>query len=248
MRAQLRPAIFSGKQDDSPLKDAFFKNSPNGFFVEVGAFEPIKWSQTWHFEQRGWNGVLVEANPEKAEILRHSRKAAVYNVACSSRANSGRTMPFYLAGMYSSLLSESMTTGVTANRQIEVTARTLDEILIDAKAPTPIDFISIDVEGHDLEVLDGLDLDRWRPRLIAIEDLALGLRLHRELSSRGYQWICRIGLNGWYAPAEQAGALSLFGRWQFLRKYYLSLPFRHLREWKRRVVGSSRPLGEYKDQ
>jgi methyltransferase FkbM-like protein len=112
--------------------------------------------------------------------------------------------------------------------------RTLDDILEEAKAPAPIDLLSIDVENHEIEVLSGLTLTRWQPRLILIEDLALNLKLHRLLTSRGYKWVRRTGLNGWYVPVNSPTAVSPLGQWQFLRKHYLGVPFRHLREAKRK--------------
>ena len=58
--------------------------------------------------------------------------------------------------------------------------RTLDDILEQAEAPMPIDFVSIDVEGHEVEVLSGFDLARWRPRLILVEDHVTNLATHRS--------------------------------------------------------------------
>jgi hypothetical protein len=114
--------------------------------------------------------------------------------------------------------------------------RTLDDILVEANAPVPIDLLSIDVETHEIDVLNGLTLTRWRPRLIFIEDTAFNLSLHRALRSRGYKWMRRTGLNGWYVPNESPLSVSLFGRWQFFRKYYLGMPFRNARKakWKLR--------------
>jgi hypothetical protein len=54
--------VFPDSVEDE-LKDEFFAKSPAGFFVEVGANEPRHGSQTWQFEQAGWNGVLVEPQP-----------------------------------------------------------------------------------------------------------------------------------------------------------------------------------------
>jgi hypothetical protein len=117
----------------------------------------------------------------------------------------------------------------------EVLLRTLDEILIDANAPAPLDFVSIDVESHEIEVLAGFDLTRWRPRLILIEDLAYNLRIHRHLTQRDYKWVRRTGLNSWYVPAASPMAVGVIGCLQFFRKHYLGVPFRNLREWKRRL-------------
>jgi FkbM family methyltransferase len=50
-----------------------------------------------------------------------------------------------------------------ADRAIDVKVRTLDEVLSEAKAQVPIDLMSVDVEGHELEVLSGFDFERWQP-------------------------------------------------------------------------------------
>ncbi len=112
--------------------------------------------------------------------------------------------------------------------------RTLDDILAEAGAPSPLDFVSIDVETHELDVLHGFDLARWRPRLLLIEDHVTSLATHRYLTRAGYRLIRRTGLNGWYVPQADAPRIGLYGSWQFARKYYLALPFRILRERKRR--------------
>jgi Methyltransferase FkbM domain len=117
---------------------------------------------------------------------------------------------------------------------IMVPIRTIDEILDEARTPVPIDFISIDVEFHEIDVLDGFDIGRWRPPLILIEDVPAGLRIHRYLRRRGYKWVRRTGLNSWYVPEQTQFPISLFGRWQFVRKHVLGVPFRRLREAKRR--------------
>jgi hypothetical protein len=119
---------------------------------------------------------------------------------------------------------------------------TLDEILTETGAPSPIDFLAVDVEGHDIEVLRGFDFARWRPRLILVEDLVLDMRLHRFMQSRSYKWIRRTDINSWYVPSESPLQVSLIGRWQFFRKYYLGTPFRRLRESLRRVRARVRDL------
>jgi hypothetical protein len=85
-----------------------------------------------------------------------------------------------------------------------------------------------------IEVLDGFDLARWRPRLILIEDLLLHLRLHRSLTRRGYRWLRRTGMNNWYVPADKLPRLGVDGLWQFFNKFYLGTPSRRIRfAWRR---------------
>ena len=229
-------AVFPHR-DEALLRDEFFRGTGRGFFVEVGACEPVEESQSYALEQRGWQGVLIEPQPGPAERLRRQRRAAVYEVACSSRANAGRVMPLSVGGrMLASLQPDYYIAGFE-NRQlavVNVPVRTLDDILVEAGAPTPIDFVSIDVEYHELEVLDGFDIARWCPRLILIEDIVADLRIHHYLCARGYRWIRRTGQNGWYVPEPMAAPVSLFGHWQFLRKHVLAVPIRRLRDAKRR--------------
>jgi len=220
--------------DEARLVRAFFGAAP-GYFVDVGANDPQLDSQSWHLEQAGWDGILIEPQPDLAARLRQTRKAKVFAVACSAPANAGKAMPLFVAGPHSSLNENLVDPTCQADSVITVPVRTLDQILIEALAPASIDFLSIDVEGHTQEVLDGLDLARWHPRLILIEDHVMNLRIHRHLSTRGYAWFRRTGLNSWYVPADAAPAVGPFGRWQFIRKYYLGTPFRYLRDEGRRM-------------
>jgi len=63
----------------------------------------------------------------------------------------------------------------------------------------------------------------------------MNLDVHRALTAHGYKWMRRTGLNSWYVPADTAVEIGLFARWQFFRKHYLGVPFRHLREVSRRL-------------
>jgi len=226
--------VFPDTAEDA-LKAEFFAATRNGFFVEVGANEPQRGSQTWPLEQAGWTGILVEPQPELATQLRQSRRARVVAAACSSPENAGGVVTLYLSGPHSSLHPGLAVASSVSHGTMRVPARTLDDILVDAGAPAPIDFVSIDVEGHEVEVLRGFDIARWRPRLILVEDHVTSLATHRFLTRAGYRLIRRTGLNGWYVPADKAPSVGLLGTWQIARKYYLALPFRLLRERKRRL-------------
>ncbi len=222
--------------DQEPeLVREFFGGARSGYFVEVGANDPHALSQTWHLEALGWTGVLIEPQPELAAKLVSARTAAVFAVACTSPENAGRTMPFYLAGPHSSLDRDRMAHGAHPELSIDVPARTLDSILEEAGAPSPIDFLSVDVEGHELEVLRGFSFERWRPRLIVVEDHVEGLTKHWFMQSNGYRLIRRVGHNGWYVPGESGAHASWDERWRIVRKYYLALPFRTARNGLRRL-------------
>jgi FkbM family methyltransferase len=218
------------------LVAAFFGNV-KGYFVEVGANEPRLRSQTWHLEQSGWTGLLIEPQPDLACELRAMRMAKVFAIACSSPENAGRTLPLHVAGPLSSLDRSGMAPGATPEAVIEVPVRTLDSILEEAQAPERFDFLSIDVEGHEIEVLHGFDIKRWQPRLILLEDHVADLSKHRYLSAAGYRIVRRYENNGWYVPRDSAVSIQRADWWEIYRKYYLALPIRWLRNFSRRLRG-----------
>lgn len=226
-------AIFPPDQEAALVRD-FFGSTP-GYFVEVGANEPEKESQSFHLEREGWTGVLIEPQPDLAEKLRKMRRSQVFEAACSSPDRAGSRMTLYVLGPYSSFDPNLAVTGLRPEQAIEVPVRTLDDILEEAKAPRPLDLLSVDVEGHELDVLRGFDFARWHPRLILLEDHVTSLDKHRFLTNAGYRLMRRTGLNGWYVPQDAVPAVDWLGRWQIFRKYYLGLPFRIFRDARRRL-------------
>jgi hypothetical protein len=145
-------------------------------------------------------------------------------------------MTLHLAGINTSLNPDySVPKMQPREGAIDVPVKTLDEVLTDANAPVPLDFVAIDVESHEIDVLKGFDLDHWQPKLLLVEDIVLNLRLHRYLRSRKYKWVRRTAINSWYVPESAPVNVSLLGRWQFVRKYYLSTPVRHVRDALRHV-------------
>ena len=202
-------AIHPSQQEEEKLVREFFQGDDFGFYVEVGANHPTDGSQTWHLEQHGWTGVLVEPQPDLAAFLVTLRKTAkVFPVACTSPDNAGQMMSLHVDGARSGLNRERMAPGSRAAYTIAVPTRTLDSVLEEAQAPAPIDLLSVDVEGHELEVLSGFDFQRWQPLLLLIEDHVGTLQTHRFLKARGYRLIRRFGNNGWYVSSESKAKSS----------------------------------------
>lgn len=213
---------------------AFF-GARRGFFVEVGANDPQARSQSHHLEQDGWTGILIEPQPDLAERLRAERTASVFAVACSAPEHAGKSLTLHVAGPLSALDRDRMAPGAVPERVIEVPVRTLDSVLAEAQAPVGFDFLSIDVEGHEREVLAGFDAAHWRPQLILLEDHVESLAKHRMLQAMGYRLIRRYENNGWYVRDDAPQRVAPGDRFEILRKYYLALPFRRLRNALRRL-------------
>lgn len=228
-------AFHPSQEEEERRVRAFFDDAATGFFVEVGANHPTVGSQSWHLEQAGWRGVLIEPQPDLAAFLVTARKAQVFAVACTAPDEAGQSLPLHVDGARSALDRDRMAPGAQPGYVILVPTRTLDDILEEANAPEPIDLLSVDVEGYEIEVLRGFDFDRWQPRLIVMEDHVGDLRTHQYLKMCGYRLIRRAGNNGWYVPAQSPARIAPSDRWEIVRKYYLALPFRKLRNAARSV-------------
>jgi hypothetical protein len=105
----------------------------------------------------------------------------------------------------------------------------LDSILEDHQVPAGFEFISIDIEGHEMEMFKGFILDRWRPQLVLLEDHVINHEKHRLMTRFGYQVILRTGLNSWYVPKSSTYQFSLAAQFEFVRKYWLGLLLRKIR-------------------
>lgn len=228
-----------------------FGDADRGFFVEVGANEPASiHSQTWHLEQRGWRGILIEPNPTLIDALvRHRRGSRVYNVACSAPGKVGVAelkIPYVADGTMdtgkAALEVEIDHAGFSAYRTETVKVVTLDSILAE-NGVTGIDLLSIDVEGTELDVLKGLDLKRYRPRLILVEDKLVYLNKHRWLRRNGYRLVKRTLFNNWYVPEGEPFRLTRSQeRLVLFKKLYLTLLPRKIKECFK--MGNLRPLSE----
>lgn len=217
-------AIFRHHEEDD-LVFAYLGGIDSGVFVEVGANDPEDGSQTLRLEKAGWSGLLVEPLSEHAEDLRRLRKAHVEEVACGPRSQHDTVMRFKVAGVASTLADDFLDVKVEEAESRSVRVVTLD-FLLEKHDIDRIDFLSLDVEGYEMEVLDGLSLDRYRPAFILIEDRIRDLKRHRHLVDHGYRLVRRSGANGWYVPAETPFPVSPYGRWQLFWKYRVKQPFR----------------------
>lgn len=197
----------------------YFGGKTTGFFVEVGAYDGIVLSNSYYFERLGWTGVLVEPHPGKAAACRANRPGSrVCECAAVSSADiTSIELLDVLGGEVYSTTVESdynlkrLRDYGLASHKIVVSGRTLDSILDEARPPA-IDFVSIDVEGAEIEVLRGFDIARWRPRLVMVESPARRTDDVRSyFVSHGYAYLRSININDIYEALPVA--LSLREKW-----------------------------------
>ncbi len=151
-----------------------------GVFVDVGAHDGSHFSNTRMFEELGWTGVCVEANPISFCSLIEARpRSTCVLAACAER---GGISPFHIhpGNMnstidvvgYSKWRRDAGRKGgidPLEYRGIMVGVATLDVILSAANIVSPLDLLSIDVERAESRVLSGFDVQKWSPRVVVIE-------------------------------------------------------------------------------
>lgn len=230
---------------DDVLVWEYFKGKPDGVFLEAGANNPKTLSQTYLLERRGWTGVLVEPVPECCEKLRAERPGSrIFQNALGSPDQKG-VLRLSIPGGASELTS-ALRDGEVAgegDKVFEAELITLTEVL-DAAGVERLDYLSLDLEGMELEALQGLDFKRFKPDLIIVEDRLDRLSRHRFLRGEGYKLVRRNGSNNWYIPLGHPFNVSAGTKLGLFRKLRLSMPFRSLRSFSRQLRGkSTRPHG-----
>ncbi len=201
-------AFYSQFGEDKILFEIFQKKT-SGVCVDVGANNGVDDSISLFFEKIGWKCILVEPNPSLCDGMRAVRNSLIYECAASNQIGAA-TLHIVEGAARSDGLSTISTDkeehdriksyGFTSH-PVQVRTMTLDEILADAQIKGDIDFVSIDVEGHEYEVLEGLSLERWKPKIMVLEDNSNfeDSTVSNYLKKSGYVRFMRTGVNDWYA-------------------------------------------------
>jgi len=145
--------IFYSQSDQDKWVCFLLNNKVNGYFIDIGAYDGISTSNTYTLEKfLNWNGICIEANPSAFFNLNQNRRCINVHAAVSD--NNG-TCTFG---------ADSIGSGNTI-----VNCFTLDKILLDNNCSKDIDYLSIDIEGHEYNVLSNFDFNTWKIKLMTVE-------------------------------------------------------------------------------
>lgn len=205
------------------LQDCFALCATNfreeGYFVEFGALDGVRLSNTLLLEEKfSWRGILVEPLPIYADALHRNRKSIVDSRCVWSRSGEqlfltspkdaalttvSGTVP--LAGGRSLPARNRLAHGRRSRRYVS-TSVSLEDLLKEYEAPKRIDFMSVDVEGAELEILEAFDFSQWKFDSIAVEHNfgADRQRINALLVGNGYRRVLEevSCWDDWYIPAR----------------------------------------------
>lgn len=186
--------VFSQDGEETFLRE-FFSNKEKGFYVDVGAYHPFRFSNTaWAYE-RGWTGINIEPNIDgyKKFIWMRSRDI---NLNCGI-SNKEDTLSYYEfeEGAYNTFCYEEILKNQEVKVVSQVKMKRLDSIFNEYHVGK-IDFLDIDVEGYELNVLKSNDWDLYRPTIILCEQK---IKFEKVIESdicifmqqKGYDAICK---------------------------------------------------------
>lgn len=191
---------YSQQAEDLAIQ-RYFEDKQNGFFIDIGAFHPIKYSNTYLFYKKGWNGINIEPNPENIELFKVIRpNDLTLNIGISDQPQKLTYYQFNVSAlntfdeMHANQWAKKE--GFSIKKTLEIETFPLKEILQKhLKKEQIIDFMTIDVEAYDLKVLKSNDWENYRPTLLLVEEYVYDKNSFQESEICKYMGI--IGYKLW---------------------------------------------------
>lgn len=182
-----------------------------GFFVEFGATDGVLLSNTWLLEKEfGWSGICAEPNPKFFEQLMQNRQCIV-SPACIA-GETGKQVEFIFADVYGGIADyadadmhgDKRAAYRSQQHVATLTTISLDDFLTKHAAPKEIDYLSIDTEGGEFEILQAFPFDKWRIHLLTVEHNFTARRadIRALLEQQGYR-CTEQQFDDWYEAKSQ---------------------------------------------
>ena len=193
----------------------FFKDVRDGYFVEFGACDGLHYSNTLHLEKElGWRGILAEPNKSYFKSLENNRNVSLVNRAVWKETGLELDFTEVSAGGLSGL-TQSFRSAKSLRKRTKIGAITyrvktisLNDLLESNNCPYQFDFLSIDTEGSELEILEKFDLNKYEPKVIVTEFYGLeeSTLLTQFILSFGYKQVVFSTIkedNLWFVKASR---------------------------------------------
>ena len=152
---------FSQFGEDLFIAD-FFANQKEGKYVDLGAFHPMRLSNTYLLHKKGWSGTNIDLNPITIDLFNLARKNDD-NICCLMAGKDNLLKDVYFEDWSA---ANSLTSNENLSEKKQMKTRTFESLIY-----KNFDFLNIDLEGHDYEILQTIDFKKFNPKLICVEIL-----------------------------------------------------------------------------
>ncbi len=196
-----------------------FKGQASGFYIDVGVFHPTADSVTKHFYDLGWSGINIEALPKQFELILQARPRDInIQAAASTQPGPLRFHSVRDTGLSTarSDYAEMHADAGFAVEALEVPTVSLASVCKEHAHGKIIDFMKIDVEGAEADVVNSADWQTYRPKVVVIEATIPGspepafAEWEPTITNAAYSFCYFDGLNRWYVREEDAQLQSAF--------------------------------------
>lgn len=186
---------------DRWVAEKVFPGVRNGYFLDVGSADGFVNSNTWALEQRGWTGICIDPFPSNMA----GRRCEMFREAVD--AEGGKRIQFTEAGELGGISTylDRWKDVVKGAKTVELTTVTLADILRRAQAPSFIHFMSLDIEGAELEALRGFPFEAYKLGAIALEhnyEEPKRTQIEQFLKSKGYTRVHTWMQDDFYLPTS----------------------------------------------
>lgn len=206
------------QEGEDLVLNSLFKGKDIGFYIDVGAHHPKRFSNTYFFYRRGWSGINIDATPGSM-LPFHNLRPRDTNLEIGIALETS-SLDFHifnepaLNGFSSRLSMErhENNNSYILEKLIKVDVKPLSEVLKTNFSGDIIDFLTVDVEGLDLEVLKSNDWNRYRPRIVLAEILNITLSdlekddLVEFMTCKGYKIVAKTARTIFFIDTEEAQA------------------------------------------
>lgn len=156
------------------LINKFFHNLSKGFYIDIGCYHPYMFNNTCLLHKRGWRGINLDINPASIDLFNISRPRDT-NI-CTTIDEKKREFKMFFDGHFSSVNTldedfyrDAKSTYFKNVKLLTVQSKTIEEVISLSGHKGSVDFINIDVEGSDFNILKQINLKRLGVKLVAIE-------------------------------------------------------------------------------
>ena len=174
--AQSQNIIFTAQFAQDVMAYLFFCGKKDGFYIEIGANDGYNGSTTFFAQQLGWKGICIEPQKETFERLQKYRNCALYNFAISDKTRKDVEFITFPERDFRSGIADTMSDShieeakkLSSMSTATINTVTFGDMMKDFPDVKHIDFLSIDTEGHEMNVLRSIDFDKYSFGLITIE-------------------------------------------------------------------------------
>jgi len=199
----------------------------NGFYIDIGAYDPNKVSVTKAFYLRGWNGINIEPLPNQFKLFEKERPKDI-NLQMVIGNNEGN-VTFYVDGQCSTVQKKYAKRNESINIKMDTMSNICKKYVPEGKE---VDFCKIDVEGNERDVLLGYDFDNYKPKVFCVEStIPLSFKPNYQLweeilIKNGFTFVYERGVNRYYVNKKFSDILN---RANNIRDYFRKA---HVRKYK----------------